>query len=50
MEHPNPLLERETGSGIRLHQWLVSHEEGAHHLKDWDLNREVEWSNNTNWA
>ena len=48
MQHSHPLLQYHARSGISLDQWLVAHVESSHELQDWDLDWEVEWSDNTN--
>lgn len=50
MKHSNPLFEWESCFNITFNNWLVTHEESSHHLENWNFNREVERSNNTNWT
>lgn len=50
VEHSDPLLERERCARIWLDHRLVAHEESTHHLQNWYLNREVEWSDYANSA
>ena len=48
MQHSDPLLEHNRGSGVSLDKRLVSHVESAHELEHGNLDREVEWSDDTN--
>jgi len=48
MEHPYPLFKREGCLVSWLDTWFVTHEEGTHHLQNWNFDREVEWCNETN--
>jgi len=48
MQHANPLLKHETCASVTLDDRLVSHVEGTHKLEDRDLDREIEWCDNSN--
>lgn len=44
MHHADPLFKYDIAAGVAFHNWFVTHKEGSHHLKYWDLNWEIERS------